>query len=1237
MQVSSPTCSMSKCVFKLFYHGVYNFYRSVTCNICESPTTAMTTTMKMDPTTSTTQSTTQAVTTTTTTQSTTQAVTTTKAAERTSTTSAATTLQTTMPMSHTETTLKTVESTKPSTMDSQRTSRASTAETSERATSTAPLTMTSTRPTSMAPTTISQLRTTLHDATETTSARSATATSTTTLSPASMNSPGETTKSTTKLASESTDGNKETSTKPCCTFTAETTSSTEEKSTSKVLYTTGTDATSTLKTSTKALTTEESTSVGSSVEIGTTPSTDKKSTSKVLYTTGADGSSTLQISAATEKNTSVEASTHETMMKSSTVSSKTSIVSTKHATSDLVSADETSRSTAHSKSRESSITTKQTVERTSEETLLTTGPGNATTADGTSLSATSHVSITEETPTVPPTTSYAKDSSTKQSEETALSDYAVSENSSPTTIIIHSSTVNQHSTLVQTPTQGYTETLSYYSVRSSDPFLYSTEGIDKSWSSTDATTPADIATSPDHTEGQSEKTVISTTSIHKLVNGTSVQPTVVASSSDFETSESLSRFGSSTDILQSETKRTLPATSGVSPSQATFSQSVSNLQVNLFLKATYVEIDDVGVFRGKHKAHSSVKEEFATSVTPEATFTSSDTPVEDGTSAGRSEEKTSLIVTPEAKVTSSDTLVEDGTSAGRSEEKTPLTEETLSEKAATLLSLPSESTTVEPPTSLKEEFATSGTPEASAASSDTPIEGRTSTGTLEKRTSLTEETLSTDAEAETTRLASVSSTVEPPTSVEEEFRTSVTPEAEVPSSVSPVKDKISTGRTEEKTSLIVTPERTVTSSDTLVEDGTSAGRSEEKTSLTKKTLMDAGTKTAKSVSVSRILERKVTPTSVREDFSTFATSEADVTSSVTPVENRISTGKSEEKTSLTLFADAGPKTRFASPSVSSTAEEGSDCGNLWWTINKEREDATGYVLSKEGLEKGNYEICAGFVETSTCGYVHVGDSLSVGIDGFVGNITQPIDEKLTLTVTSNTENPVEYSWKCRIYGSEEFSENIQSSNCFHQESVASIDWVSGSINFHKASNFFVSTGVYEMEVALRDTVSGNEVKMNIFINLFSPSTTHTSAIEGGTRSSVQEADHVNVTTPTARSRQTATKSSGQTFTSRTKIRTDPTGFTLSLLERANLSQSLQNVMNQLESTTLADNPSGNELVDLLSSLKPAELAPIVNALLNGGVMINENMTTSQLIEELKQHMNVTNEALAEASHIFLGN
>ncbi|ETN69880.1 hypothetical protein NECAME_05066 [Necator americanus] len=176
-----------------------------------------------------------------------------------------------------------------------------------------------------------------------------------------------------------------------------------------------------------------------------------------------------------------------------------------------------------------------------------------------------------------------------------------------------------------------------------------------------------------------------------------------------------------------------------------------------------------------------------------------------------------------------------------------------------------------------------------------------------------------------------------------------------------------------------------------------------------------------------------------------------------------------------------------------------------------------------------------------------------------------------------------------------------------------------------------------MEVALRDTVSGNEVKMNIFINLFSPSTTHTSAIEGGTRSSVQEADHVNVTTPTARSRQTATKSSGQTFTSRTKIRTDPTGFTLSLLERANLSQSLQNVMNQLESTTLADNPSGNELVDLLSSLKPAELAPIVNALLNGGVMINENMTTSQLIEELKQHMNVTNEALAEASHIFLDN
>ncbi|ETN69879.1 hypothetical protein NECAME_05065 [Necator americanus] len=641
------------------------------------------------------------------------------------------------------------------------------------------------------------------------------------------------------------------------------------------------------------------------------------------------------------------------MMKSSTVSSKTSIVSTKDATSDPVSADETSRSTAHSKSRESSITTKQTVERTSEETLLTTGPRNATTADGTSPSATSHVSITEETPTVPPTTSYAKDSSTKQSEETALSDYAVSENSSPTTIIIHSSTVNQHSTLVQTPTQGYTETLSYYSVRSSDPFLYSTEGIDKSWSSTDATTPADIATSPDHTEGQSEKTVISTTSIHKLVNGTSVQPTVVASSSDFETSESLSRFGSSTDILQSETKRTLLATSGVSPSQATFSQS----------------------------AHSSVKEEFATSVTPEATFTSSDTPVEDATSAGRSEEKTSLIVTPEAKVTSSDTLVEDGTSAGRSEEKTPLTEETLSEKAATLLSLPSVSTTVEPPTSLKEEFATSGTPEASAASSDTPIEGRTSTGTLEKRTSLTEETLSTDAEAETTRLASVS--------------------------ISPVKDKISTGRTEEKTSLIVTPERTVTSSDTLVEDGTSAGRSEEKTSLTKKTLMDAGTKTTKSVSVSRTLERKVTPISVREDFSTFATSEADVTSSA--VENRISTGKSEEKTSLTLFADAGPKTRFASPSVSSTAEEGSDCGNLWWTINKEREDATGYVLSKEGLEKGNYEICAGFVETSTCGYVHVGDSLSVGIDGFVGNITQPIDEKLTLTVTSNTENPVEAS------------------------------------------------------------------------------------------------------------------------------------------------------------------------------------------------------------------------------------
>ncbi|KAL6738666.1 hypothetical protein Aduo_012190 [Ancylostoma duodenale] len=99
-------------------------------------------------------------------------------------------------------------------------------------------------------------------------------------------------------------------------------------------------------------------------------------------------------------------------------------------------------------------------------------------------------------------------------------------------------------------------------------------------------------------------------------------------------------------------------------------------------------------------------------------------------------------------------------------------------------------------------------------------------------------------------------------------------------------------------------------------------------------------------------------------------------------------------------------------------------------------------------------------------------------------------------------------------------------------------------------------------------------------------------------------------------------------TATTRNRTFVTPVTLSPEERANLTDSLKNILNTLQSVVNASNPSGSDIVDFMAQMQPEELAPIVNQMLGGQVQVTGNMTTDQIIEQLKQHMNVTNEALS---------
>ncbi|XGW25699.1 hypothetical protein V3C99_006813 [Haemonchus contortus] len=90
-----------------------------------------------------------------------------------------------------------------------------------------------------------------------------------------------------------------------------------------------------------------------------------------------------------------------------------------------------------------------------------------------------------------------------------------------------------------------------------------------------------------------------------------------------------------------------------------------------------------------------------------------------------------------------------------------------------------------------------------------------------------------------------------------------------------------------------------------------------------------------------------------------------------------------------------------------------------------------------------------------------------------------------------------------------------------------------------------------------------------------------------------------------------------------------TARTLSPEQKRKLLKHLQQIMKGLSSILNYTNPYGHDIIKRLAKLPGNQLSVVVNSLLNGRAEVSATMSSEQMIDDLKQYMNVTNEVIAK--------